>query len=83
MKFNDKVINMMLSENEKYKLRSRAQWSDSLQDYTIPQFIFSPKESTISFPNLNKQSRVEQSKEERQLDFKIKDVSVNMSQDDA
>jgi hypothetical protein len=43
LKFSDKVINMMLSENEKYKLRCRAQWSDSLNDYQIPQFIFNPK----------------------------------------
>lgn len=59
LKFSDKVINILLSENEKYKIRSRAQWSDSLNDYQIPQFIFNSKSKEISFPTINAKARAE------------------------
>jgi len=50
---------MMLSDNEKYKLKNRAQWNESLQDYVIPQFIFSHKDQNIAFPTINAKARVE------------------------
>ena len=59
LKFSDKVINMMLSENEKYKIRSRAQWNESLNDYQIPQFIFNSKQGDVSFPTINAKARAE------------------------
>ena len=57
----------MLTENELYKLQSRAKWDDERGDWSIPLFTFNPKSKDISFPTINAKSRIEQAKDEREL----------------
>lgn len=53
LKFANKVIQIMLSENEQYKIREKAQWDDNKLDWKIPLFIFNPRDKDIVFPNIN------------------------------
>ena len=69
MKFSDKLIQIMLSENELYKLRQKANWNDDTAQWSIPLFIFNAKQGDVAFPTINAKTRVEQSKEERELNF--------------
>ena len=69
LKFNKKLVETILNENELYKLRQKANWDEDFQDWTVPLFIFNSKEHNIAFPDINAKMRVEQSKEERELVF--------------
>ena len=69
VKFSNKVMNILFSENELYKLHNKSKWDEERGDWTIPLFTFNPKNKDISFPSINAKSRVEQSKEERELNI--------------
>ena len=69
VKFSNKVMNILLSENELYKLHQRSKWDDEKGDWTIPMFTFNLKNKDISFPSINAKARVEQAKDERELDI--------------
>jgi len=43
VKFSNKVMQILLSENELYKLHQRSRWDDERGDWTIPLFTFNPK----------------------------------------
>ena len=58
LKFANKVIKIMLSENEMYKIRQKAQWDDNKSDWKIPLFYFNSAEKNIAFPNINAQCKV-------------------------
>ena len=65
-------MNILFSENELYKLHNKSKWDDERGDWTIPLFTFNPKNKDIAFPSIHAKSRVEQAKEERELN--IQDV---------
>jgi len=69
MKFSDKLIQIMLSENELYKLRQKASWNEDKKKWSVPLFIFNAKQGDVAFPTINAGARVEQSKQERDLNF--------------
>ena len=53
MKFSNKVMGILLTENEMYKLHQRAIWDDEKGDWTVPMFTFNPKQKELSFPTIN------------------------------
>lgn len=59
----------MLSENELYKLHQKCKWDDDKNDWTIPMFTFNLKNKDISFPSINAKARVEQGKDEREINI--------------
>lgn len=67
VKFSNKVMGIMLSENELYKLHQRSKWDEEKNDWLVPQFQFNLKSKDISFPTINAKQRVEQAKDEREL----------------
>ena len=67
VKFSNKVMGILLSENELYKLHQRSKWDEEKGDWTIPLFTFNPKQKDISFPSINAKARVDQAKDEREL----------------
>lgn len=67
VKFSNKVMGIMLSENELYKLHQRSKWDEEKNDWNVPQFQFNLKSKDVSFPTINAKERVEQAKEEREL----------------
>jgi len=69
VKFSNKVMGILLSEHELYKLHQRSKWDDERGDWTIPMFTFNPKAKDISFPTINAKARVDQAKEERELNI--------------
>lgn len=50
IEFYEEVLNNILSPEEIQKIRSHTVWSEHLNKYKIPPFLF--KEKTIKFPNL-------------------------------
>jgi len=62
-------MSMMFSDNEIYKMHQRAKWDEEKADWTIPFFTFNPKEKVIAFPTINAKQRVEQMKEDRELNI--------------
>jgi len=59
VKFSNKVMSILLSENELYKLHQRSKWDDEKGDWTIPMFTFNLRNKDISFPSINAKARVE------------------------
>lgn len=62
-------MGILLSEHELYKLHQRSKWDDERGDWAIPMFTFNPKAKDISFPTINAKARVDQAKEERELNI--------------
>ena len=50
IEFYEEVLNSILSPEEIQKIRSHTVWSENLNKFKIPPFLF--KEKTIKFPNL-------------------------------
>lgn len=73
-------MNILFTENELYKLHNKSRWDDERGDWTIPLFTFNPKNKEISFPSINAKSRVEQSKDERELNIQETDDINHESQ---
>lgn len=53
LKFASKVIAIMLSKNEIYKIKDRSNWDDNRNDWKIPTFYFDLKDKNIAFPTIN------------------------------
>ena len=53
VKFSNKVMSILLSENELYKLHQRSKWDEEKGDWTVPLFTFNPKNKDIQFPSIN------------------------------
>jgi len=53
VKFSNKVMSILLSENELYKLHQRSKWDDEKNDWYIPNFTFNPKSKDLAFPTIN------------------------------
>lgn len=70
VKFSNKVMGILLSENELQKLHQRSKWDDERGEWSIPQFTFNHRTADIAFPTINAKQRVEQTKEERELRIK-------------
>ena len=69
VKFSNKVMGILLSEHELYKLHQRSKWDDERGDWSIPMFTFNPKAKDISFPTINAKARVDQAKDEREINI--------------
>ena len=75
VKFCDKVMSILLTENELYKLNQKSTWSDEKQDWQIPYFSFNPKSQDLAFPTINAKQRVEQIKDEREIAFDVEPIA--------
>ncbi len=69
MKFSNKVVSMVLNENELYKVRDRARWDEERNDWKIPWFYVNHKEEEIAFPTINARDRVQQARGENEVTF--------------
>ena len=69
IKFNEKIVNIMLRENDQYKLRERASWDEDTREWTIPLFILPKIQDEVAFPTIGAKARVKQSREEREVSF--------------
>ena len=65
IKFFKKVVAMMLRPDELARIRSKASYSDELEDWTVPSFIF--KQKDLVFPKLNGQALVNDAFEQRDV----------------
>ncbi|CDW75636.1 kinesin motor domain containing protein [Stylonychia lemnae] len=69
VKFANKIMQILLSENESYKIKQRSQWDENKQDWKVPLFFLVPYQKDVQFPNINAQSRVNQAKDDRDIQF--------------
>jgi len=69
VKFSNKVMSILLSENEMYKLHQRAKWDDERGEWDVPYFTFNPKQKDIAFPSIGAKQRVEHQMGERDIGF--------------
>ena len=69
IKFNERLVQIMLNESDLYKLRQRSTWDEDTRDWSIPLFILSKIQDDAAFPTIGAKARVEQSRDERQLQF--------------
>mmetsp|Transcript_24422 Transcript_24422/g.24001 ORF Transcript_24422/g.24001 Transcript_24422/m.24001 type:complete len:82 (-) Transcript_24422:50-295(-) len=53
LKFSSKVNEMLLSEQELYKVRDKAQWDENRLEWKIPHFYLNEKDSSLAFPTIN------------------------------
>lgn len=67
VKFSNKVISILLTDHELYKLNEKAKWDDERLEWNIPLFTLNTKTREIAFPTINAKQRVEQMKEDRDL----------------
>lgn len=51
MKFCKRVISLMLRPDEIARIRSKSNYSDEVEDWNVPAFIF--KQKDLVFPKLN------------------------------
>jgi len=51
LKFANKVMNIMLNENEMYKIREKAQWDENRLDWKDPSLYFNSKDKDVQIPN--------------------------------
>ena len=56
--FYQQSVEIILSENELYKLKERAEWDDMRGQWYIPLFFLHPKTQQINFPTINQKQRV-------------------------
>ena len=63
LKFCKKVMALMLRPDEIARIRSKASYSDELDDWTVPAFIF--KQKDLVFPKLNGMSLVNDQMDQR------------------
>lgn len=47
VKFANKVMSIMLSENEMYKLKQKAAWDDNKLDWKLPLFYFNTAQKDL------------------------------------
>lgn len=69
IKFNEKVVQIMLTENDQYKLRERSTWDEDTRDWTVPLFLLHKMQDEVAFPTIGAKARVEQVREEREMTF--------------
>ena len=69
IKFNEKLVQIMLNENDQYKLKDRSAWDEDTREWTVPLFILNKKQDEVAFPTIGAKARVEQAREERDLFF--------------
>lgn len=72
IEFYEEILNNILSSEEIEKIRSHTIWSESLNKFKIPPFIF--KEKTIKFPNLTYAQAQGLNKENRSM----RDLEINL-----
>lgn len=59
VKFSNKAMGILLSENELYKLHQRSKWDEEKGEWLVPHFTFNPKAGDIAFPSINAKQRNE------------------------
>lgn len=69
IKFNEKVVQIMLTENDQYKLRERSTWDEDTRDWTVPLFLLHKMQDEVAFPTIGAKARVEQARAEREITF--------------
>ena len=65
LKFCKKVMALMLRPDEVARIRSKAAYSEELDDWSVPAFIF--KQKDLVFPKLNGMSLVNDQLDQRQV----------------
>jgi len=51
LKFANKLIKVMFSDNELYKVKEKTKWDEGANDWKVPKFYFQGKE--VQFPTIN------------------------------
>ena len=59
IKFNERLVQIMLNESDLYKLRQRSTWDEDTRDWSIPLFILSKIQDDAAFPTIGAKARVE------------------------
>ena len=59
VKFCNKVMGILLTENELFKLHQKSEWDEEKSDWKIPLFTFNSKSKEVAFPTINAKQRVE------------------------
>lgn len=59
VKFSNKVMSILLTENELFKLHQKSKWDDERNEWHIPLFTFNPKSKEVAFPTINAKQRVD------------------------
>ena len=69
MKFSNAVVSIMLKESDLFKIRQKSVFDEGKKEWTIPNFILNDKKTDITLPTINAKQRVEQTKEDRNVQF--------------
>lgn len=83
VEFFEEILNNVLSPEEINKIRSHTVWSENLNKYKIPPFLF--KEKTIKFPHLTysqSQGLNNQQKQMRELEINCGLIEENSEESD-
>lgn len=71
IKFNERVVQIMLNENDQYKLRERSTWDEDSREWTVPLFILHKMQDEVAFPTIGAKARVSQARDEREIEFRV------------
>lgn len=70
IKFNEKVVQIMLNDSDQYKLRQRSVWDEDTREWTVPLFILHKIQDEVAFPTIGAKARVSQARDEREIEFR-------------
>jgi hypothetical protein len=59
VKFSNKIMGILLSDNEIQKIHQRANFDDEKSDWIIPLFTFNHRTKDVAFPTINAKQRVD------------------------
>ena len=71
IKFNERVVQIMLNDNDQYKLRERSTWDEDSREWTVPLFILHKMQDEVAFPTIGAKARVNQARDEREIEFRV------------
>lgn len=73
MKFQQALIATILKDSDVFKIKSRSTYDEGRKEWSIPSFLLNDKKADVSFPTINARQRVDEMKEQRQLQFEDDD----------
>ena len=71
IKFNEKIVHIMLNDSDQYKLRQRSVWDEDAREWTVPLFILHKMQDEVAFPTIGAKARVSQARDEREIEFRV------------
>lgn len=73
MKFSSAIVSMMLKDSDLFKIRQKSVFDEGKKEWTVPNFILTDKKTDITLPTINAKQRVEQTKEDRNVQLEDHD----------